>query len=193
MNRKQLQKNPHFFSTRAVWRSWLKMNHRRDVGVWVLFYKKHLGRGLTYEEVAEEALCFGWIDSQLRRLDEKRHILWFCPRRPGSVWALSNIARVQRLIREKKMTANGLAVFRSAKLQKHTAPNAASQARIVLPPDLRRALVANRKAWIHFQNYPKSFRRTAIFWVLGAKHEEPRTRRIRDIVANAAKNPRPKY
>lgn len=193
MKRKQLQKKPQFFLTRAAWRSWLKKNHGRDVGVWVLFYKKHVGRGLTYEEAVEEALCFGWIDGQLRRIDEKQHILWFCPRRPGSVWAPSNIARVQRLIREKKMAANGLAVFRSAKLQKRTAPSAVSQARIVLPPELRRALITNRKAWMHFQNYPKSFRRTAIFWVLDAKHGETRTRRIRDIVANAAKNLRPKY
>ena len=157
------------------------------------FYKKHLSRGLTYPDAVEEALCFGWIDGQLRRIDDTRHILRFTPRRAGSVWAPSNVARVKKLIKEKKMTPAGLTVFRASKTAKNPAPKAKTKARIVLPSELRRALMANRKAWMHFQNYPKSFRRTAIWWVSSAKQKETQSRRILKVVQNAAAHAKPHY
>lgn len=185
---------PLHFANRAAWRTWLRAHHRRNGGVWVLLYKKQVGRGMTYEAAVQEALCFGWIDGQLRRIDDRCHMLRFSARRKGSVWAPSNIARVKQLIREKKMTTAGLAVFRSARRQKQRiVPTAASQPRIILPTDLRKMFVANRRAWMHFQNYPKSFRRTAIFWVTGAKQKKTRKRRIRAVVANAARYVSPHY
>ncbi len=107
---------PMRFSSTSRFRAWLTKNHATKSDVWVLFYKKHTGkRWLSYEEAVEEALCYGWIDGQERRIDDKRHMLRFTPRRPGSTWAPSNLKRVKKLIAEKRMTRFGLEVFQKRK------------------------------------------------------------------------------
>ena len=99
---------------RNAWRSWLEKNGRTCDEVWLVYYKKGSGRtGISYDASVEEGLCFGWIDSIIKRLDEKRCARKFTPRKPESRWAASNIARVQRLIKEGKMAAPGLEAFRS--------------------------------------------------------------------------------
>lgn len=182
---------PRFFPSRIAWRAWLKKNHASKSEQWVLFYKKHVGKGMQYPEAVEEALCFGWVDGQLRSIDDQTHMLRFTPRRSGSVWATSNIARVKRLIKEKKMTPAGLKVF--APTKQNTAPVASTPKSLNLPPDLSRGLRARVTAWKNWQTYPPSFRRLAIWWVRSAKKPETRVRRIRKVVANAAKHPKPQY
>ncbi len=184
---------PRSFPTRLAWRRWLRRHHAKGSGVWVQLYKKHVNRGLQYPEAVEEALCFGWVDGQLRRLDDRRHMLRFTPRRPNSVWAPSNIARVRKLSKAKRMTAAGLKVFRSAKLERQTAPDASVARSLILPPDLRRALRGRRLAWQHWQNRPPSARRIAIWWVRSAKQPATRLRRIRNIVSNAARYAKAHY
>lgn len=179
------------FPSRAAWRAWLAKNHAASSGLWLKLNKKHVGKGLQYAEAVEEALCFGWIDGQLRRIDEKSHLLRFTPRRPGSVWAPSNIARVKRLIKEKRMTPAGLALFKQKEIV--AGPSAAVPNSLRLPPDLKKALAVKPVALKHFLGYPKSFRRTAIWWVKSAKHPETRERRIRNIAKNAEKHERLAY
>lgn len=184
--------------TPSAWRAWLRKNHTRKKEVWVVFYKKHTGRkALAYVDAVEEALCYGWIDGQLRRIDDEKHMLRFSPRRPGSVWAPSNIKRVRKLIRERRMTAAGLKLFRAAKLETRTALTVKTvmkkYKRIVVPPDLRRALASKPIALKHFLGYPPSFRLLAIHWVRNAKKLETRQRRIKNVVSNASKYSRPTF
>ena len=186
------------FNNRNEWRVWLRKNHKTEKEIWLIFYKKHLNKkSLAYADAVEEALCFGWIDGILKRIGNEKHKIRFSPRRPGSVWAPSNIKRVRKMIREKKMTKDGLTLFKQADLHAQTAPTVAAarkkSKRIVVPPDLRKALAIKPKALEHFTNYPPSFRLIAVRWVLTAKHKETRLRRIRDIASNAAKHAKPAY
>ena len=181
------------FPTRAAWRRWLKKNHAAQREVWVMLYKKQVGRGMQYPEAVEEALCFGWVDGQLRTIDKRCHMLRFSPRKPSSTWAPSNIARMKRLIKEKKMTRAGLEVFTPSKHPERVAPVTLTPKSLNVPPDLRRALRARSRAWKHWRAYPRSFRRIAIWWVRSAKKPETRERRIKNIVFNTGKNVRPQY
>ncbi len=184
---------PLSFPTRGQWRSWLRKNHAKSSGAWVQLYKKHMNRGLAYADAVEEALCFGWVDGQLRRIDGRRHMLRFTPRRPNSIWARSNITRVKKLMKAKKMTAAGLKLFRTARRERNTAPDASVPRSLSLPHDLRQALVERRIAWQHWQNRPPSARRIAIWWVRSAKKPETRRRRVRNIVSNAARYAKAHY
>lgn len=186
------------FTTRSAWRNWLRRHHSIEKESWLVLYKKHVRPAtLTYEDAVEEALCFGWIDGQLRRIDDRKHMLRFSPRRPGSTWAPSNITRVRKLIRERKMTKTGLRLFKTAKLEQQTAPTVRTTTRetkrIVVPSDLRKALQARPIALRHFLSYPPSFRLLAIRWVQNAKKPETRQRRIRNVVRNAATHARPAF
>jgi uncharacterized protein YdeI (YjbR/CyaY-like superfamily) len=161
--------------------------------VWLKIFKRHVNRGLAYVDAVEEALCFGWIDGQLRRIDEKSHMIRFTPRRAGSVWAPSNIARVKRLIKQKRMTPAGLKLFKPTKIAAYTAPTAATPAALRIPVDLNQALKRHPIGLDHFRGYPPSYQRTAIWWVKNAKHPDTRTRRIKNIVTNAIKYAKPQF
>ena len=109
--------SPLFFSDRDQWRSWLERNHSSEKEVWLLFHKKRTGRpGLSLNEAVEEAICYGWIDSILRRLDDEKHMLRFSPRRKNSKWAVSNLERAQQMIRQGKMTEAGLRLLPMTRL-----------------------------------------------------------------------------
>jgi uncharacterized protein YdeI (YjbR/CyaY-like superfamily) len=185
-------RDAHFAEDRAAWRAWLAANHARAEEVWLLFYKKRSGkRCVSLGEAVEEALCFGWIDGKLHRIDDERHILRFCPRRPRSVWSESNKARVRRLTREGRMTPAGLEAVKRAK--KNGQWQAARKlAEIRSPPaDLGDALAANARAARFFASLPPSHRKTYIAWVLAAKRPETRARRIREVVARSARGIKP--
>lgn len=186
------------FKTRSAWRTWLRQHHRTATEAWVVLFKKHSGRGgVTYEAAVEEALCFGWIDGQLRRINDVKHMLRFSPRRSNSVWAPSNIKRVRRLIKAGRMTPAGLALFRAASRPARTVPTVTTltraSKRMVVPADLRRALAGRPTARQHFLGYPPSFRLLAVHWVTSAKKRETRQRRIELVVRNAAKHSRPTF
>lgn len=183
---------PRYFSGRTAWRTWLQSHHASVTELWVTLYKKHVARGLTYPEAVEEALCFGWIDGQLRRLDDEKHMLRFTPRRPGSVWAPSNIARVRRLTKEKKMTLVGLKVFTPRKHPERVALAATTTTRR-LPADLGRALRTKPIAWKRFQSYPPSHRQRILWWVMSARQSATRQRRIQNVVSNLVRYARPHW
>jgi uncharacterized protein YdeI (YjbR/CyaY-like superfamily) len=176
----------HFsFEKRDDWRKWLAKNHAAEQrGVWLDFYRKGTGRPtLQYEESVEEALCFGWIDSIIKKIDEQRYCRKFTPRRPGSVWSSANKRRVARLISSKKMTRPGLAVVEEAKRSGgwETAP--ASATKLELPAELSEALRGNKKARRHFDELASSYRRHFVGWVATARRAETRARRARESVA----------
>lgn len=172
------------FRDRSEWRKWLEKNHAKAKEAWFVFYKKHTVRpGVPYEDAIEEALCFGWIDGQLRRIDSEKHMLRFCPRRRGSVWAESNIRRVKKMIALGKMTPAGLKAFEGH--EKRKVPS-----KIAMPDDLKRALKKSKKAWGNFNSFPPSHRKHFLWWVISAKTEETRKKRIGELVKRAEENRR---
>ena len=175
---------------RAAWRAWLDAHHTQSEGVWMIAYRKSTGRPtVTYEEAVEEALCFGWVDSRDRSLDEARTMLWFAPRRPGSTWAASNKARVERLIAQGRMTPAGLARVEAAKADGSWHALDAVEA-LEVPPDLTAALAAHGDAARHFDAFPKSARKAIIDWIRTAKRPETRARRIEETARQAVENVR---
>ena len=172
-----------FFAVdRAVWRDWLERHHAEKREIWLIFLKKHLKEPcVTYDEAVEEALCFGWIDGILRRIDDREHAVRFTPRRPRSVWSESNVVRVERLTAEGRMTEAGLALVRAAK-ENGAWDEAASGRPDVTPEDLAAALAAVPAADAAWRAWAPSHRRQYIYWVLDAKRPETRARRIAEVV-----------
>lgn len=170
------------FANRREWRAWLRANHARETEAWLVHFKKGFpAETLSYEEAVEEALCYGWIDGLLRRLDERRYVLRYSPRKPNSIWAESNKRRVERLIREGRMAAAGLAMVRAAKASGEWQA-AARREQVDHPPvELLRALRA-AGALAAFRRLTPSQRKQHIYAVMSAKTEATRGKRVRAIV-----------
>ena len=181
--------------TKEQWRQWLEKNHTSSPGVWLIYYKKSTGkRSFSWSEAVDEALCFGWIDSLPRKLDEERAMLKFTPRKPKSIWSEINKKKIEILINEKRMTPAGLAKIEQAKKDGswdtlnnsnyHTDNNS-------LPDDLAKAFAKNKKALGNFSNFSSSYRRQFLFWIDSAKRPETRAARIKQTILMAAANKKP--
>jgi len=174
--------------TRKAWRAWLAKHHRdHPAGVWLVFHKRTTGRAtLDYEAAVEEALCHGWIDSTIKRLDETRFARRFTPRRPGSQWSMINQARVERLVAAGQMHPVGLAEVALA--QRAGTWNADPRPPIGVDPpaDLIVALARNAKAQAAFDRAAPGCRREYLRWIADAKRPEPRARRIQETVERLA-------
>lgn len=175
---------------RADWRAWLRRNHKRSEGIWLVRWKKGHPRYMGYDAIAEEALCFGWIDATARPFDHERSLILVCPRKPKSVWSKVNKERVERLIAGRRMTTAGLKAIEVAKANGSWTALDAVEA-FEMHPDLAQALAKNKTARKHFDAFPPSARKQALWWVSSAKTEATRTRRIAQVVERAAQNIRP--
>jgi uncharacterized protein YdeI (YjbR/CyaY-like superfamily) len=170
------------------WRAWLAENHLTKQGVWLVFHRSGSGiPSISYEDAVDEALAVGWIDSIIRRIDDERYARRFTPRRPGSIWSKSNIARVERLRKGARMTAWGMEAFekrtgRISLLEKFNAQGAE------VPKDFEMALKADKRAWANFQRMAPSHRKRYLIWLAGAKKAETRRRRIAEAVLLVGKN-----
>jgi len=177
--------------TRAEWRRWLEEPHDDSPGVWLVRWRTATGRRRpSYEEWVEEALCFGWIDSRARRLDDERSMIAMTPRRATGVWSRANKERVERLMADGRMTATGLRAVEIAKA------NGSWQAlddvdRLIVPDDLVAALALNREAQRHFDVFTPSAKNMVLYWIASAKRAETRRRRIAETVRLAADNRHP--
>jgi uncharacterized protein YdeI (YjbR/CyaY-like superfamily) len=153
--------------------------------IWLVSYKKHTGKAqLSYEDTVQEALCFGWIDSLIRRLDDERYAQKYTPRRPGSRWSLLNKQRVARLIREGRMTSHGLAKItvrlETADLQtKNSDEHRVSEGQRAW---FRDALKGHPKALTNFKSLGPSYQKLYIRWVTEAKREETQIRRLKEAI-----------
>jgi uncharacterized protein YdeI (YjbR/CyaY-like superfamily) len=176
--------------TVAAWRAWLHEHHRREGGVWLVSWKSLTGRPrLTYEESVEEALAFGWIDSKARTLDDERAMLWFSPRKPGSGWSRPNKVRIERLEHDGRMTAAGRAVIDKAKRDgSWTLLDAVEDLNV--PEDLAAAFAANPGAAGHWEAFSRSARRALLAWIVQAKRQETRARRVEEVASRAARGER---
>jgi uncharacterized protein YdeI (YjbR/CyaY-like superfamily) len=180
---------------RKEWRKWLEKNHQKITGVWLIYFKKSTGKSqLTYDEAVEEALCFGWIDSLPRKLDEERSMLRFTPRKPKSVWSKLNKSRIEKLIANGSMTTAGMRAIEIARLNGSwdslTASDMAAE-KNTLPVDLESALRKNKMAFNNFTNYSESGRKQFLFWITSARQPVTRKARIKQTFLMAKANKKP--
>ena len=168
---------------RDEWRAWLQANGGSEKEIWLVFYKRHTGRKrLEYGDAVEEAICFGWIDSIIRRLDDERYAQKFTPRRQGSRWSDLNIARAKKMTAAGRMTPAGSALVEPSRLRLPPAKPAAT-AEEKVPAYFLAALAADEKARSFFSNLAPSYRRLYVRWVDSAKKEETRRRRLAEALA----------
>ncbi len=169
-------------SSRADWRSWLASNPDRQEGLWIVYRKKSSSlAGPAYDDLVEEALCFGWIDSQSRRVDDDRMMQWFSPRRKGGLWSALNKDRIERLVREGLMTEVGQAVIDAAKADGSWSQTDEVDA-LVVPPDLQTALDAAAEAKVAYQALPDSAKKQYLWWIYTAKRPATRAGRIEETI-----------
>ena len=175
----------------AAWRGWLEVHHSTRAFVWLLLHKKHVEKpSVSYDEAVEEALCWGWIDGLTNRWDERSYAVRFTPRKPGSVWSESNVARVARMIAEGRMTPAGQSLVDEAK--RRGTWDAATAARLdAAPPDLEAALAADPAATARWHAWAPGYRRQYTYWVLAAKRPDTRVRRVAETVRRAAAGLKP--
>jgi uncharacterized protein YdeI (YjbR/CyaY-like superfamily) len=166
-----------FFPDPAAWRRWLTRNHQRRPELWVGFHKRATGRpSLTWPEAVDQALCFGWIDGVRKSVDQARYKIRFTSRRATSLWSKINVARVAELTRLGLMQPAGLTAFGKRKRTGVYSYEQTRQAR--LPASFEKQFKAQKAAWAYFQQRPPWYRRTATHWVVSAKREETRLRRL---------------
>jgi uncharacterized protein YdeI (YjbR/CyaY-like superfamily) len=177
---------PIFFSSPQEFYDWLEEHHEAEAEVYVGFYKKAANQpSLTWSEAVDQALCFGWIDGRLNRIDDKRHMQRFTPRRPGSNWSRINVEKVAKLKEAGLMRPAGLAAF-DKRTNSKTGVYSFERGTTELPPEYEQRLRANRAASEYFDSRPPWYRRTAIHLVMSAKREETRERRLRQLIDDSA-------
>ncbi|MDJ0752797.1 MAG: YdeI/OmpD-associated family protein [Ardenticatenaceae bacterium] len=174
--------------SRAAWRSWLAANYTQTEGIWLVTFKKHVkDKYLPYDDIVEEALCFGWIDSLPRKLDEDRTMLFLSPRRPKSPWSGLNKRRIEKIMAEGLMMPPGQAMIDQAKEDGSWSLYDDIEA-LVIPPDLAAALEANSAARKYFDRFSDSSKKGILWWIKSAKRPATRQKRIAETVALAAQN-----
>lgn len=178
---------PRFFKNAAAFRAWLEKNHATTTELWVGLYKKaHAHRGITYHDALMEALCFGWIDGVMRRIDDESHMQRFTPRKSGSTWSNINVAHVERLTAEGRMAPAGLAAFKARSAAKTGIYSFERKEPAQFPPAQLREFKAHAAAWKFFSAQPPGYRRIATHHVISAKQEETRARRLAKLIAASA-------
>jgi uncharacterized protein YdeI (YjbR/CyaY-like superfamily) len=177
---------PKFFPTPADFRRWLDTHHADASELWVGFHKKASGRpSLTWPESVDEALCVGWIDGLRKSVDDQSYMIRFTPRKTGSIWSAVNTRRVPELIREGRMRPAGLKAY-EARDPKKTAVYSFEREAAAFDPAAQKRFKANRAAWTFFQSQPPGYRRVATFWVMSAKQDATRARRLDALIRDSA-------
>ena len=176
-----------FFPTPGDMRAWFEENHDSCDEVWAGYYKKATGLpSITWPESVDEALCFGWIDGIRKSVDDKSYKIRFTPRRRGSHWSARNLGRMEHLIAEGRVAGAGMAAYR--KRDPGNRKKAAyEQGAVVLPGEYERRIRAEPDAWSYFQGARSSYRKQVTWWVVSAKREETRLRRLRILIESSAK------
>jgi uncharacterized protein YdeI (YjbR/CyaY-like superfamily) len=176
-----------FFATPDEWRQWLTQHHADRQELWVGLYKKGSGRpSITYPEAVDQALCFGWIDGIRKSIDADSYCNRFTPRRPGSTWSAVNIRRVRELTAQGLMRAAGLKAFEERKAERTGGYAFEQRDQARLEPAHEALLRANVAAWEFFQAQPPWYRKTATWWIVSAKQEATRLRRLTTLIECSA-------
>lgn len=177
-----------YVTNREDWRSWLEENHLKEKEVWLIYYKKHTGKPrIPYDDAVEEALCFGWIDSIVRRIDDERYMQKFSPRKDKSGWSESNKKRVKKLTDKGMMAQAGLDKIEAAKKNGSWDRGIESAMSYEMPSELKSALASNKAAKEFFDSLSSSCQKQYIGWIGSAKKEETRQRRAKEALSMLSK------
>jgi uncharacterized protein YdeI (YjbR/CyaY-like superfamily) len=182
--------SPRFFRSQEEWRRWLGRNHDRQRELLLGFYKKGSGRGgITYQEALDEALCHGWIDGVRRSLDAESYTIRFTPRRARSIWSQVNLRRVAELAAAGRMQPSGRAAH-ERRDEKRTKLYSFEREAAELSAAQQKLFRARKKAWEFWNAQPPWYRKTVTWYVIGAKKEETRQRRLEAVIAACARGER---
>jgi uncharacterized protein YdeI (YjbR/CyaY-like superfamily) len=184
-----------YFKSGSEFRRWLEANHATASELQVGFFNKSSGKGwISYGEAVDAALCFGWIDGHVKRVDAERHTRRFTPRRTGSIWSNINVGHVKRLLKAGLMHAAGIKAYEARRADKTGVYSFEQKARKPLaqrfPAAIEKQFRANRAAWTFWQKAPPSYQRLIIHWVTSAKQQETRARRLGRAIAASAQGKR---
>jgi len=173
-----------YVKTRGEWRNWLTKNQSKNSGIWLVFYRKYTGKPtLEYDAAVEEALCFGWIDSIIKKLDDERYVRKFSPRRPNSRWSDLNKKRVMKLMRQGLMTKSGAVKVTEAKKSGLWEQSGQPEILFEIYREFESALAKNKKAKIFFNQLAPTYQKQFIGWFSMAKRQETKDRRISESIA----------
>lgn len=176
-----------FFDDVAQFRAWLQDNHDSATELWVGFFKKHTGRRtIAYQDAVAEALCFGWIDGVAQRIDDDTSRQRWTPRKPGSIWSKVNVATVERLTAEGRMHPAGLAAYARRRPDRTGVYSFEQEDELVLPDAYAAHLAADGRATAFWERATPAYRKVAVHWVLSAKQEATRDKRMRELVDDSA-------
>ena len=176
---------PLFFETSLKFRKWLEKNHDKATELLVGFYKTGSGKqSMSWSESVDEALCFGWIDAVRKSIDKESYSIRFCRRRPNSIWSAVNIKKIEELTEKRFMRPPGLAIFEKrsehrSKIYSH------EKAEVKLSDEYEKKFKANKKAWKFFQSLASSYRKPATNWIMSAKQETTRIKRLNELIADS--------
>ena len=178
-------------TSRQEWRQWLQEHHRNTESVWLIYYKKHSNKPtISYSDAVDEALCFGWIDSKVKSIDQDSYMQFFTKRKPTSVWSKVNKAKVDTLIQTGHMTQAGLDSIQIAKENGSWTILDDVEA-LILPADLEQAFQSHPEAQEYFLSLSRSDKRNILQWLVMAKRPETRQKRITEIIYQAKKAQKP--
>ena len=178
--------DPIFFSNAAEFRAWLERHHDTAPEVVVGFHKVATGvPSMTWSDAVDEALCFGWIDGIRRTVDDRRYTNRFTPRRRGSTWSAINVAKVAELTKQGRMRPAGVRAFEARSVENTAVYSFEQRKDVQLSREQLRTFTADPDAWAFFQSCPPWYRRTATWWVISAKQEATRERRLGQLIEDS--------
>jgi uncharacterized protein YdeI (YjbR/CyaY-like superfamily) len=182
------QKQQLYFKNDVEWRSWLHENHDKSSGIFLVFYKLNSKfESMRWEEAVKVAICYGWIDSTVKKLDEESRQQWFSPRKDKSVWSKLNKTYIVDLLQQNMIHPSGLKKIEIAK-QNGTWESLDAVENLEIPTDLQNAFDLNIMAFTNYQNFSMSYRKNYLYWLNQAKRSETRQLRIEQIIGLCEKN-----
>ena len=176
---------PKFFATQKEFRKWLEKNHTKETELLVGFYKVDSGKpSITWSQAVDEALCFGWIDGVRKSIDNESYQIRFTPRKPTSIWSAVNIRKIEELTKQGLMHPAGTASFKNRKEYRSRIYSFENE-EVEFSPSLEKKFKANKIAWRYFQSLAQSYRKTSKHWVMSAKQETTREKRLNELIRDS--------
>ena len=177
---------PTFFAKQSDFREWLQKNHKRETELLVGFYKVGSGKtSMTWSQSVDEALCFGWIDGVRKSIDKDSYQIRFTQRKPTSIWSAINIKKIGELTKQGFMQAAGLASF-GKRIESKSKIYSYEKDEVEFTRDFKKQFKANKKAWEYFQSLAPSYRKVSTHWVMSAKQESTKIKRLNELIADSA-------
>ena len=180
-----LEVHPVFFESQFEFRKWLERNHDTATELFVGFYKVNSGKqNMTWSQSVDQAICFGWIDGVRKSIDNDSYLIRFTPRKPNSIWSAVNIKKVEELTIQGLMAPSGLASFNLREAQRSKIYSYEKE-NVHLSDDFETKFKANHKAWTFFQSLPNSYQKPAIHWIMSAKQDAIRLKRLEELITDS--------